>query len=230
MMAFSVLAAFALAAAAAPADVAKLEDARDRQDRAFLERAAREASAAAEKAANDAEAQYRAALAESYFSEVAFEQRDKKVAGEAAESGIRSAGKAIALRPNIAEYHRIMGTLCGQAVPTGVFLALKYGRCARSSIDKAIQLDPRSAKAYLSRGVGNFYLPKEFGGGVDLAIQDFEKAIQLDPKSADAHLWLGIALRKSQRSEEAYKEISKSLALNPNRIWARQQLEKTPRK
>jgi Flp pilus assembly protein TadD len=78
--------------------------------------------------------------------------------------------------------------------------------------------------------VGNYYLPPAFGGGPQLAIRDFQKAIQLDPKSAEAHLWLGIALRKVGRNTEARTEIQRSLELNSNRLWARQQLDKTPPK
>jgi len=85
---------------------------------------------------------------------------------------------AVDLQPQVAEHHRILGTLCGQVVPAQVLLAFRYGHCARASIDRAIALDPRSALAYLSRGVGNYYLPSAFGGGVDLAIRDFRKALE----------------------------------------------------
>jgi tetratricopeptide (TPR) repeat protein len=218
--------ALVLAAAVPPA--AQLEQARDRQDRPYLERAASVLRIAAEKAPKEAEAQYRLAVAESYTAEVALELKDKEAAKEAAERGIAAAEKAVALQPRLAENHRILGTLCGQAVPASVLLVLKYGKCARSAIDKAIELDPKSAPGYVSRGVGNYYLPPAFGGGVELAIRDFEKAVALDPGLADAHLWLGIALRKAHRNAEARKEIAQSLALNPNRLWAKQQLEKTP--
>ncbi len=50
----------------------------------------------------------------------------------------------------------------------------------------------------------------------------------LDANSADAHLWLGIALRKLNRNAEARKEFERAAKLNPARIWAKQQLEKTP--
>ncbi len=213
---------------AVAADLSSLGQARDRQDRAALARAASGFAAAAAKTPNDAAAHYRLAVADSYLAEVALEVKDKEAAKNAAEAGIGAAEKAAALQPKVAEYHRILGTLCGQAVPASVLLALKYGKCARSSIDEAIRLDPRSAPAYVSRGVGNYYLPPAFGGGVELAIQDFRKAIQLDSRSAEAHLWLGLALRKAHQNAAARKEISQSLALNPNRIWARQQLEKTP--
>jgi tetratricopeptide (TPR) repeat protein len=218
----------ALAGAAVAADLATLEQARDRQDRRALERAAAGLVAAAAKNPKDAAAQYRLAVADSFLAEVALELKDKNAAKEAAEAGIRAAEKAAALQPKVAEHHRILGTLCGQAIPASVLLVLKYGNCARSAIDEAVKLDPKSARAYASRGVGNYYLPPALGGGVELAIRDFQKAVQLDPRSADAHLWLGIALRKAGRAAEARKEISKSLDLNPNRIWAKQQLEKTP--
>ena len=76
--------------------------------------------------------------------------------------------------------------------------------------------------------VGKYYLPASFGGGPDLAIKDFEKAISLDSKLAEAHMWIGLALRKSNRNTEARKAFEKALELNPQRIWIKQQLDKTP--
>ena len=205
-----------------------LEAARDAQDRAALETAAKQLSAAAQKASNDAEAQYRAALAYSYLAEVALEVRDKSQAKSAAGEGIHSAERAIALKPDTAEYHRSLGTLCGQVIPANVLMGMSYGPRARDAIDKALSLDPRSSKAYLARGVGNYYTPSAFGGGLDLAIRDFQRAIELDKKSADAYLWLGLALRKQHQNAPARQAFSKSVELNPNRIWAKQQLDKTP--
>jgi tetratricopeptide (TPR) repeat protein len=73
-----------------------------------------------------------------------------------------------------------------------------------------------------------FDLPQGLGGGIELAVKDFQKAIELDPKSSDAHLWLGLAFRKTNRNADARGEFQKALDLNPARIWARQQLDKTP--
>jgi tetratricopeptide (TPR) repeat protein len=111
-----------------------------------------------------------------------------------------------------------------------VLAGLKYGRCALDSLNKAIELDPKSAIAYVSRGVGNYYLPAAFGGGPEVALKDLAKAIQLDPKLAEAHLWTGIALRKLNRHSEARAALAKAMQLNPNRVWAKQQLDKTPAK
>jgi Flp pilus assembly protein TadD len=109
-------------------------------------------------------------------------------------------------------------------------LAVKYAQCASASIHKAIELDPKSSKAYIGQGVGNYYLPAAFGGGVELAIRDFQKAVQLDPKSPEAYLWLGIATRKAGRNAEARAALQKAVDLGPERVWARKQLEKTPAK
>jgi len=207
---------------------ADLEKARDAQDRPALDRYAAEMSAEAQKQSNDAAAQYKLALAESYVAEVAIEVRDKGQAHSAAEAGIKAAERAVSLKPDSAEYHRVYGTLCGQAISANVLQGMKYGHCAQDEVNKAVQLDPKSAINYVSRGVGYYYLPQGLGGGIDLAVKDFQKAVELDPKLPEAHLWLGLALRKANRNPEARKEFQKVIELNPARTWARQQLEKTP--
>lgn len=208
----------------------ELEVARDAQDTAKLEALIAPLADAAASSTNDAPAQYRLALARSYLAEVAMELRDKARAKVTAEAGIQAAERAVALAGNVAEHHRILGTLCGQVIPVNVLFGLKYGRCATDAVNKAIQLDPKSSSAYLSRAVGNYYLPEGLGGGAQLALRDCQKAIELNPKSAEAHLWLGIMLRKLNRNEEARAAIRRSLELNPRRVWAKQQLEKTPTK
>lgn len=210
------------------AGVSDLERARDKQDRAALDKLATDLHAAADKQPNDAAAQYRVALAESYAAEVAVEVRDKAQAKTHAEAGITAADKAIGIKNDVSEYHRIRGTLCGQMISSNGLAAIKYGNCALTSVNKAIELDPKAAQNYVSHGVGNYYLPAALGGGVELAIKDFQKAIELDPKSAEAHMWLGIALRKQNRNAEARKALSRAVELNPNRVWAKQQLDKTP--
>ena len=223
------LLAFVFCVAAAIAKT-PLEDALDRQDRAQLEQLAQAAGKRAAEATNDAAAQYGHALAQSTLAQAAMEMADKSAARAAAEGGIPPARKAVELKPDQAEYHRILGTLCGQVIPANVLAGMKYGGCAREEVNRALELDGKAAMNWVSRGVGNYYLPPMFGGGVGKAIQDFRKAIHLDPKSSEAHLWLGIALRKQGSNGEARQALEKSIALNPARAWAKQQLEKTPKK
>jgi tetratricopeptide (TPR) repeat protein len=211
-------------------NTAELDKARDAQNRGALERMASQFSAAADKQPNDVQAQYSLALTDSYLAEVAMETGDKNAARAAAEAGMKAAERTTALKPAVAEYHRVLGTLCGQVIPANVLVGMRYGPCARDEVDKAVQLDPKAAANYLSRGVGNYYLPASLGGGPDIAIKDFQKAVELDPRSADAHLWLGLALRKANRNAEAHRELQKSVELDPARTWAKQQLAKTPEK
>ncbi len=220
----------ALPLAAVVTSGADLSFARDRQDVAALRSAAAELETAAARKPSDPAAQSQLSQAQSYLAEVLLELGDKSGAQQAAEAGIRAAENAVKLQGYLSENHRLLGTLCGQAIPANVLLGLRHGKCASESIQKALELDPKSARAYLSKGIGDYYLPPAFGGGTELAIRDLQKAIQLNPKLADAYLWLGIALRKAGKPAEARAAIQRSLEINPNRLWAKQQLEKTPPK
>jgi len=211
-------------------DADKLMDKlRDRQDRAALEARATALQAAAEKTPNDANGWYRAAIAYSYVAEVAMETRDKNGAQRAAEVGAGDAEKAIALNGKVADYYRVLGTLCGEVIPANPLAGiLSYGKRAKEALDKAIEMDPKSARAFLAHGVGYYYLPANFGGGPENAIKDFRQAIALDPKSAEAYLWVGIALKKEHQNAQAREALAKSLQLDPDRAWTKEQLEKTP--
>ncbi len=176
-----------------------------------------------------ANAPYTAALGNSYAAEVALETRDKKKSESYAVAGLEMAKKAVATNESNAEYHRLLGALCGQVIPANPLMgALKYGSCARDEINKAISLDGKLALAYVSRGIGNFYLPAQMGGGTDLALKDIDKAIALDPKLADGYLWKGVILHKANRNGEARQAFTTALKLDPDRVWAKQQLDKTP--
>lgn len=203
-------------------------EARDRQDLEALRAESAKAAAAAQKAEGDAKLQYRLAVAKSMEAEVAMEKGDKRASAAAAEAGIAAARKAVGAEANNAEYHRILGTLCGQVIPANVLAGFKYGRCALDEVAKALELNPKAAENWMSRGVGNYYLPPSFGGGLDKSLADLDKAIQLNPKLADAYLWKGIVLRKAAKNAEARKALAKALELNPKRVWAKTQLDKTP--
>jgi tetratricopeptide (TPR) repeat protein len=206
-----------------------LSAARDRQDLGTLDRLIAQSQQAAKANPQSGEAQYRLALAQSFAAEVAMELRDKKKSEAYAEAGMDAAQKAVTGGGGNAEYHRLLGELCGQVIPANpLFGALKYGQCARDEIAKALQLDNKLALAYVSRGVGNYYLPSSMGGGVEAAMKDLDNAISLDPKLSEAYLWKGVTLRKANHNAEARQALQKALQLNPGRLWAKQQLDKIP--
>jgi tetratricopeptide (TPR) repeat protein len=207
----------------------ELNKLRDRQDRAGLDAYAAALHTAAAKTPDDADGWYQAAIAYSYVAEVAMEIRDKNAAQRAAETGAADAGKAIAINAKNADYYRVLGTLCGQVIPANPLAGIiSYGKRAKDALDKAIEMDPKSARAFVAHGVGYYYLPANFGGGPDNAIKDFRQAINLDPKSADAYLWMGIAMKKQHQNAQARDAFTKSLQLDPDRAWTKDQLQKTP--
>jgi tetratricopeptide (TPR) repeat protein len=215
-------------AAVAPWE-ADLLKARDRQDRDAMQKMISNLQSAADKSPNDADAQYRVALANSYLGEVSLEVKDKPGAERAAEAGVHAAQAAINLQPKNAEYYRVLGTLYGQAIPAVNMLSMvTYGKRAKEAIGKAMELDPKSARVHEAEGVGNYYLPQQLGGGPEVALKDFQKAIDLDPKAPDSYLWLALSLRKLHRNGEARQALQKAIDLDPQRIWLKEQLEKTP--
>jgi len=94
-----------------------------------------------------------------YQAEVAIEERDKKAGQQSAERGIKAGEKALSLKPDSAEYYRLLGTLYGQAIvdiPTG----LNYGAKAKEAINKAVEKAPKSSSVYVARGVGTSTFPR----------------------------------------------------------------------
>ena len=77
---------------------------------------------------------------------------------------MKFAEKAVALKPDNAEYYRLLGTLYGQAV-TDVMCGLSYGAKAKDAINKAVERPPNPPWSTSARGVGNYYLPAQLGGG-----------------------------------------------------------------
>src|SRR5690242_6581060 len=111
---------FLLLTACLNAAAPELEAARNKQDRAALERIVGTLQNTANQRPSDANAQYQLAVAQSYAAEIAIETKDKGGAQRSAEAGIKAAEKAVQLDANKAEYHRILGTLCGQVIPANV--------------------------------------------------------------------------------------------------------------
>ena len=85
---------------------------------------------------------------------------------------MKFAEKAVALKPENAEYYRVLGTLYGQAV-TDIMSGLSYGPKAKDAINKAVEKAPKSSMMYVARGVGNYYVPAQLGGGAEVVDPGF---------------------------------------------------------
>ena len=94
----------------------------------------------------------------------------------------------------------------------------RYLQLARQMFAKAVELDPKYARAYAGMADCDSYLYMTYHANVamDKVLATTEKALSLDPNLAEAHASRGVALSAGKQYEEANDEFEKALALNPN--------------
>ncbi len=90
---------------------------------------------------------------------------------------------------------------------------------AMHDLDKAIELKPTFAEAYLLRG--ELYMLSERH---DLAVADFNAAIQLKPNDV-AYVHRGVSNKQLQRRAAAEADFLKALELNPKNALAKSELQ-----
>jgi adenylate cyclase len=93
-----------------------------------------------------------------------------------------------------------------------------YLLLARRMFAKAIELDPRYARAYA--GIADcesaLHVWHVAEVSIDSILSMSAKALALDPNLAEAHASRGLALHHGDRREEAVAEFERALALDPN--------------
>lgn len=96
-----------------------------------------------------------------------------------------------------------------------------YYQIARRMFTKAIELDPRYARAYAGIAACDSYLFYHyFQYDVGEAIQNItaaaDKALELDEDLAEAHACRGVVLTFAKRFDEANAALERAIALDPN--------------
>ncbi len=93
----------------------------------------------------------------------------------------------------------------------GDFRTKEYLPKAKQAALKALELDPNLAEAHASLGQVLLYGDFSVAG----AERAYKRAIELNPNYATARMWYGEVLSLSRRHDEAIKELSKALELEP---------------
>jgi Flp pilus assembly protein TadD len=93
--------------------------------------------------------------------------------------------------------------------------------CAVEDFEKALQLDPGSARIAFLLGQSLYS-----SGNVEGAIDPLQQSARLDPKNVEAHLVLGAALDKMHRVTDAKIEWRAALAIDPKSTKALRALSK----
>ena len=97
-------------------------------------------------------------------------------------------------------------------------------------LDHAKELEPNNPRVWLMSGMSAMFTPKAFGGGTDKAEQHLRKALTLFETDqpvppapswgrADAYIWLGQALHKNGKYDDARAAYQKALELQPKNGW-----------
>ncbi|MGH9378797.1 MAG: TRAP transporter TatT component family protein [Terriglobia bacterium] len=202
--------------------ISQAREARDRSDVQALQ--VMIASARNQTSGSD-QAYIRLALFENWLCEAARVRQNNKLLKEAAEAGVAAARKAVQLDPNSSPAHWLMGDMLKQLIPLVFGGGMRYGPESNRQVEKAIQLDPKNANAYITRAVSYYYMPAMFGGDKQKAVEFFRKAIDLDPSSdaaATAHIWLAQFDLAQAKQREAAQEIQSALKIDPQRLLAQQ--------
>lgn len=163
----------------------------------------------------------RLALLEEWMCEAGHGHGDDKLVKESAQAGIAAAEKAVKLNPNSSEAHQLLAALLGELIPHVFGGGPRYGPRSTREAEKAIQLDPKNAEAYVDRARSYFFTPQMFGGSKEKAIEMLKKAIALGPDSDTGHIWLAQAYQATGRHDDALGEINEALRLNPERGFAK---------
>lgn len=143
--------------------------------------------------------------------------------------------KAIKIDPDFDEAYALLGGIYGMKA-AGMFSGIKYGKKAKGTMNKARELDSANPRTYLIDGIGDYYKPKLFGGGLDHALEAFLKAAALfesfesesetapDWGKAETHAWLAQIYLDLGNKEKAEIHINKSIELYPDFVWVKQEL------
>jgi tetratricopeptide (TPR) repeat protein len=173
------------------------------------------------KQKNTAEAYERVAQLNLWLCEAGHVNNDNKTVKQGAQDGIAAAEKAVALNANSSEAHRLNGDLTGELIGVVFMGGMRHGKHAGDELDKAIQLDPNNAEAYIGRAIGYFFTPSTFGGSKDKAAELLQKAISIDPNSGRAHIWLAQVYQSQGKHDDAQREINEALRIDPDRRFAK---------
>jgi adenylate cyclase len=100
-----------------------------------------------------------------------------------------------------------------------------YYQVARRMFTKAIELDPRYARAYAGIAACDsflfyHYFQYETAEAIENIMAATGKALELDDGLAEAHACRGVALTFAKRFEEAETELKRAIALDPNSFEA----------
>jgi tetratricopeptide (TPR) repeat protein len=199
-------------------EVAAARKSRDRAEVARLQQMVEKARREAEETKRF-ESYLRLALFNVWLCEAAEAHQNNEVFKRSAEGGVAAAEKAVELNPQSSEAHQLLGDLLNQLIPHVFGGGMRYGKRSTDELDKAIELDPKNADAYVSRAISYYYTPESFGGSRQKAFELLTEAVVIDPRADSPHIWLAMFHLEAARAQDALREIDLARRANPERSF-----------
>lgn len=156
-------------------------------------------------------------------------QRDRLL--KEAQKGLK---KLLKTDPGNAEALALRGSVLGERIH-GFFRGMFLGPKASKSLRRAAEIAPENPRVALQRGIGWYFTPKAFGGGMEAAEAKLRRALELfrhEDESApwpnwgrvDAFAWLGRLLAEKGEVSQARDLYEQALAIDPEHAWIRDEL------
>jgi len=134
---------------------------------------------------------------------------------------------ALALRSSV------MGLMIG--LSGNPLSGMTLGPKSSGLLDRAKEIEPKNPRVWLISGMSAMFTPKMYGGGTNKAEKDLRKAVALFETDrpvapapswgrADAYIWLGQALQKEEKIEDARMAYQKALEIQPGNQWVQRVL------
>jgi len=138
-----------------------------------------------------------------------------------------STADALALRSSV------MGLMIG--LSGNPLSGMTLGPKSSGLLDRAKEIEPTNPRVWLISGMSAMFTPKMYGGGTNKAEKDLRKAVALFETDrpvapapswgrADAYIWLGQALQKEEKIEDARMAYQKALEIQPGNQWVQRVL------
>lgn len=147
---------------------------------------------------------------------------------DAAEAAL---ARSAAIRP-LPETHALLASVYGLRIGANPALGPSLGE--RSGEQRAIaeRLGPGNPRVWLLQGIGAFFTPEAFGGGLERAGEYLDRSLELFEGDAperpqprwgrpDAHIWRGRVHEGLGQADQARAEYEAALALEPEYSWVR---------
>jgi tetratricopeptide (TPR) repeat protein len=129
--------------------------------------------------------------------------------------------------PETSETQRIRADLIAAMIRSD-FRAKKHEQAFRAAAERALELDQRNARAWVSSAKPYLFAEPEHGGDVAEALRRLDRALEIDPGLEPARLLRAVAYEKMGNAAAAESDWRAALRANPQCRPARERIGSPP--